>query len=257
MAYRFVLASDPGGSVTIPRVNGKGSGSTNGVFLSYRRDDVQGWAGRLSDSIKQDFGDAPLFFDRESIRPGDDFVDAIEGAVGSCAVLLALIGRGWLDARDGAGHRRLDDANDFVRLEIATALRRRIRVIPVLLGGAAIPAADALPADLQALARRQAHELSDSRWQSDVEVLFKILEESLGPRRSSAEADTPTIEVAEGLVLDAGAAGDIAGVKSEQPAAAPGGIRVAKGARIRNSNVGDIVGIKQQSSDRAKKPRPR
>ena len=177
----------------------------NGVFLSYRRDDVQGWAGRLSDSIKQNFGDAPLFFDRESIRPGDDFAATIDGAVGSCAMLLALIGRRWLDARDGAGRRRLDDPNDFVRLEIATALRRGIRVIPVLLGGAAIPAPDALPADLQALARKQAHELSDSRWQYDAEVLMKVLEQSLGPRRPSAEAEGAMIDVAEGLVLEAGA----------------------------------------------------
>ncbi|HMH49127.1 MAG TPA: toll/interleukin-1 receptor domain-containing protein [Candidatus Acidoferrum sp.] len=237
-------------------MNDKESGSANGVFLSYRRDDVQGWAGRLSDSIKQSFGDAPLFFDRESIRPGDDFVDALEGAVGSCAVLLALIGRGWLDARDGAGRRRLDDPNDFVRLEIATALRRRIRVIPVLLGGATIPAVDALPDDLQALARRQAHELSDSRWPSDVEVLFKILEESLGPRRSPAEDEAATIDVAEGLVVEGANVGDIAGIKSEEPVTKHGPIDVLKGGVIRNSNVGDIVGIKQQSSDRAKKPRP-
>src|SRR5262245_11257575 len=225
-----------------------------GVFLSYRRDDAQGWAGRLCDSIKRSFGDAPLFFDRESIRPGDDFAQAIDGAVGSCATLLALIGGRWLEARDAAGRRRLDDPHDFVRLEIAAALRREIRVIPVLLGGAAIPRPEALPADLQALARKQSHELSDSRWQYDVEVLMKVLEEALGPRRPAAEAESATIDVAEGLVLDGAEAGDVAGIKSEGPVKGPGGIRVAKGMKIRRSTVGDIVGIKQQSSGQAKTP---
>jgi hypothetical protein len=106
------------------------------IFLCYRRDDSGGYAGRLYDRLGQRFGHDNLFMDIDTIAPGLDFVEAIEKAVGTCDVLLAVIGRQWLTSTDSQGQRRLDNPEDFVRLEIVTALVRQIRVIPVLVGGA-------------------------------------------------------------------------------------------------------------------------
>jgi len=138
-----------------------------GVFISYRRDDTAGHAGRLFDTLVRRFGEPSVFMDLTDIAPGSDFVETLERAVGSCDVLLVLIGRDWLSA-DSQGRRRLEDPHDFIRREVATALTRNIPVMPVLLQGARMPTADELPQDLKALARRQAIELSESRWETDV-----------------------------------------------------------------------------------------
>jgi len=98
--------------------------------------------------------------------------------VGSCAALLAVIGPTWLKVADEAGLRRLDDPHDFVRIEIEAALKRSIRVVPVLVGGAAMPKVGELPRELESFVRRQAHELSDSRWDYDVQHLIDTLEKS-------------------------------------------------------------------------------
>jgi hypothetical protein len=146
------------------------------IFVSYRRDDARGDAGRLTDNLKLHFGDKQIFRDVEAIEAGVDFVEAINSAVSQCAVLLAIIGPNWLRLTDSQGRRRLDDPNDFVRLEIAAALQRNIRVVPVLVGGAVMPKAEDLPPGLETLARRQAHELSDGRWDFDVGQLIETLE---------------------------------------------------------------------------------
>ena len=109
------------------------------IFISYRRVDTPHVAGRLFDRLEARFGAGNIFMDVDSIDPGLDFAEAIERAVGSCDVLLALIGRHWSDIVDEQGRRRLDDPEDFVALEIRTALRRKIRVIPVLVDGAPPP----------------------------------------------------------------------------------------------------------------------
>lgn len=158
-----------------------------GIFLSYRRDDSGGHAGRLADDLKQAFAGDQVWRDIEAIEAGADFVDAIGKAVSSCSVLLAMIGPRWLEAKNSAGNRRLDDPSDFVRLEISAALERGVRVIPVLVGGAAMPAEPALPEVLRPLARRQAHELTDKRWDYDVGQLFGALEKLPGlSRRQTA-----------------------------------------------------------------------
>src|SRR4051812_46536330 len=115
--------------------------------------------------------------DIDAIEPGVDFGERIEEAVGSCDVVLALVGNQWLDARDGSGRRRLDDPADFVRVELAAGLARSgLRVIPVLVEGASMPGADALPDDLKPLARRNAFELSDARWRYDVGRLADVVD---------------------------------------------------------------------------------
>lgn len=136
------------------------------IFISYRRDDSGGWAGRLYDRLSQHFRRENVFMDIDTIEPGLDFVEVIEQAVGSCDALIALIGKQWLTITDAAGQRRLDNPEDFVRLEIAAALARNIRLIPALVQGARMPGSTDLPDVLKMLARRNAHEISDRRFHS-------------------------------------------------------------------------------------------
>lgn len=157
-----------------------------GIFISYRRMDSQSAAGRLADHLNEDLREVSIFRDVETIEPGVDFVEAIEKALASCAAMLVVIGPRWVNATDPAGKRRLDDPNDYTRLEVGTALKRNVRVIPVLVEGAVMPAADELPEDLKPLARRNAIELTDSRWSQDVQRLVASLERALGMGRRGA-----------------------------------------------------------------------
>jgi hypothetical protein len=145
------------------------------IFISYRREDAEGQAGRLFDDLTKHFGENAVFMDVAGIGAGRDFRRAIEEHVASCSVLLAMIGRNWIDAKDAAGRRRLEDPADFVRLETASALKRDIPVVPVLVQGAAIPRKEELPEDLAELAYRNGVELTHPRWDSDVQVLIKAL----------------------------------------------------------------------------------
>ncbi len=145
------------------------------IFISYRRNDSSGYAGRLYDRLRGHFGDQ-LFRDTEQLRPGDDWVSSLELAVARSDVLLALVGKDWLDQRDERGRRRLDDENDWVRIEIATALRRAIHVVPILLPGASPPVQEWLPDALKALASLPARRLAAERWEADVEDLIAYLQ---------------------------------------------------------------------------------
>jgi hypothetical protein len=124
------------------------------VFLCYRRDDSAGYAGRVQDRLAQEFGRDLLFMDVDAIPLGVNFATVLRNEVAKCEVLLAVIGPHWLDARDEAGTRRLDDPQDFVRIEIGAALHRNIPVIPILLDGAKVPKANQLPKDLEELSMR-------------------------------------------------------------------------------------------------------
>lgn len=145
------------------------------IFISYRREDTEGQAGRLFDDLSAHFGKDSVFMDVTGIAPGFDFRNAIDHEVSACDVFLAIIGKHWIDAIDESGNRRLDNPDDFVRLETATALKRDIPVVPVLVQGMRMPRADQLPTDLKALAWRNAVELTHARWGSDVELLIKAL----------------------------------------------------------------------------------
>src|SRR5215216_5422180 len=149
------------------------------VFISYRRDESAGYAGWIADSFDEYFGEDKVFRDIDSLEPGLDFSEAIERALESSEVLLAVIGKNWLTVTDAAGQRRLENPDDFVRVEIATALKRNMRVIPVLVQGASMPSADELPEDLAPLTRRNAFELHDSSWRDDIRQLITILDNVL------------------------------------------------------------------------------
>jgi TIR domain len=166
------------------------------IFISYRREDSGASAGRLHDRLREQFGHDNFFMDIDTIEPGLDFTAVIERTVASCDVLIALIGRQWLTSTDAAGQRRLDDPEDFVRREIATALRRNIRVIPVLIQDTSMPRAATLPDDLQPLTRRNAVDLSDMHFHRDADQLIVVLDRVLGvtPSPSSpAEAGSPHV----------------------------------------------------------------
>jgi hypothetical protein len=143
------------------------------IFISYRRADAS-WPGRwLTDRLVDQFGPGVVFQDVESIRPGDDFAAEIEAGIGSCSVLLAVIGPRWL-AEKSDGGRRIDDPQDWVRLEIETALSREVLIVPVLVDGARMPSASELPPSLKSLAGRQAVTLSPASF--DTRRLASVLE---------------------------------------------------------------------------------
>jgi hypothetical protein len=169
------------------------------IFISYRRADTSGYAGRLADDLAERVGRHRVFRDVQGIAAGSDYVAAIDHAIARSDVLLAVIGRTWLTETDAEGRRRLDDPQDLVRQEIAAALRRGCRVVPVLVEGARMPEAAELPGELAPLAARQAVELTDQSWDDDVTRLAIALR--AGRRRSLAWGAVALL-----LVLVAGAA---------------------------------------------------
>ncbi len=155
--------------------------NANRVFISYRRDDAAGYAGRLEEALEKRLGPRSVFRDMIDIAPGEDFVGAIRARLATAQSVLVLIGPRWAGG-DTAGQRRIDDTNDFVRLEVALALESGARVVPVLLPGAEMPLEADLPPPLKPLARRNALSLSDANWGADIGRLA----DSIGlPRRRS------------------------------------------------------------------------
>jgi hypothetical protein len=165
------------------------------IFLSYRREDAAAWAGRLRDSLTARFGRGSVFQDVEAVSPGEDFHDAIDAALARSDVALAVIGPSWLTVRNTDGQLRLLDPDDYVRRELVATVTRGTRLIPVLVGGAAMPPAARLPSELQALGTRQAITLRDETWQDDVERLVKALG-GKPPRRRAIVAATAIVVVA-------------------------------------------------------------
>jgi hypothetical protein len=154
-----------------------------GIFINYRRDDAPGVAGRLGDRLASSFSRSEIFMDVDAMKPGLDFVKQLDEQVSKCDVLLAIIGPGWLNATDDKGRRKLELARDYVRIELASALKRDIPVIPLLVNGAAMPSEDDLPDDLKSLANRHALDLRHTRFASDSEAIISALNGIL-PRRT-------------------------------------------------------------------------
>jgi len=155
------------------------------VFISYRRDDSAGHAGRVHDRLEREFGRDLLFMDVDSIPLGVNFVTALQEEVAKCGVLLAVIGRDWLKVRDKDGKRRLDNPDDFVRVEIAAALQRNIPVIPILLEGAKVPKANQLPKDLEELSVRNGLDVRHASFHNDMEKLIDGLKGQVDQAGSS------------------------------------------------------------------------
>jgi hypothetical protein len=153
-----------------------------GIFISYRRQESSYVAGRLYDRLADRFGADQVFIDVDTIEPGIDFTEAITHAVETCDMLLAIIGTGWLTAAGESGHRRLDDPDDIVRLEIEAALSRNVRLIPVLVEDAAMPKRQDLPPSLASLARRNAFTVRHASFRYDAERLITSIEGVIGLR---------------------------------------------------------------------------
>ena len=145
------------------------------VFISYRREDTEGQARALFQDLVARLGRDSVFMDVDSIGLGRDFRTVLQERLATCDVMLALIGRDWVDGKDKSGRRRLDNPGYFVRIEIAAALKRNIPVTPLLLHGAQMPTVEQLPEDLSDLPYRNGFELSHNRWDSDVQELVKRL----------------------------------------------------------------------------------
>lgn len=171
------------------------------IFINYRRDDEPGFVHALFPRLEAAFGRNRLFMDVEGyIAAGDDFVEVLDGQVAQCDVLLVIIGPRWLDAKDESGSRRLENPDDFVRIEIVAALTKKKRVIPVLVNNAQVPRGDRLPDDLKPLARRNAVRLAHERFAADCEGLIKELTSALQKAalsRGAQEAETVRSEQAE------------------------------------------------------------
>jgi len=155
--------------------------SSGRIFISYRRSDSADIAGRIYDRLIDKFGRGPIFKDVDSIPLGVDFKEYLDKKVSECNILLAVIGKHWLDASDASGKRRLEDASDFVRIEIESALQRGIPVIPLLVQGAQVPHEEHLPASLRKLVYRNGIPIRpDPDFHRDMDRLISALEKYIG-----------------------------------------------------------------------------
>lgn len=169
-----------------------------GVFVCYRREDTSPYARLLKLQLSARLPGTSVFLDQDCIEPGCDFAEAIGSALRSCSVLVALIGPRWLTALDEGGRRRFDDPDDCTRFEIRTALEHCDRVIPVLVEGATMPGRQQLPADLRALARLNALEMSCRRFEYDEGRLLAAIQRTLFPMTSLGDGEDASPSPARG-----------------------------------------------------------
>ncbi len=181
------------------------------IFINYRREDTSSNASRLYEWLSERYGDDQVFMDVDAIEPGLDWAEAIGRAVGSSDLLLALIGNEWLRELK----RRANEQDDFMRHELEAALRRDIRIIPVLVEGAKMPHAEDLPESLAALTRRQAFEVRDERFRFDKQELLKRVDRALGIQPEQQAATTVEPKPATAVPTAAPAAETDAAISEE------------------------------------------
>jgi hypothetical protein len=181
------------------------------IFICYRRDDAEGYAGRIYDRLHARFP-GRVFMDVTGINPGADFTRVIQDTVGSCGVLLAIIGKQWLTIKDEGDTPRIQKSDDYVRHEIATALYRNVPVIPVLVRDARMPGENTLPPDLASLSTRNALEISDTDFEHDalrliaaIEYLFRETRPAPLPVQPQKSKRTCLILAIVGIVVGGGA----------------------------------------------------
>ena len=214
------------------------------IFINYRRGDDAGFTGRLFDFLERSFATDQLFIDVDNIPAGADFTQVLEAQVAQCDVMLSVIGRGWLDARDEHGNRRLDQAADFVSIEIETALKLGKRVIPVLVNGADMPRPEILPVPLRPLSRRNAVRLTHERFRMDAQGLVHSVEAALRDVEAAAKAarDAALVEaqrMAQRMAQQASADAAIA-ARLATPGTAASEVPNVRDARDRASSAGGV-----------------
>jgi uracil-DNA glycosylase family 4 len=166
------------------------------IFINYRRQDSEGYAGRLYDHLLRHFDAEQVFMDVDSIPPGVDFVTFLDDAIAQCDVLLAVMGAQWEDVCESDGTRRLMLETDFVRVEIASALRQKKIVIPVLVGGGKMPSTANLPDDLKPLLRRNSFEVKHAQFAADVDRLADAIRRVASPKPLLTSAERAEKEAA-------------------------------------------------------------
>lgn len=175
---------------------------TKAIFVSYRRGDSAGYTGWLCEKLLQHWSHDQVFIDINGISLGDNFRERIKAAVESCDVLIPVIGRGWLTAQDARGKLRLGRSNDFVTIEIATALERDIFVMPVLVDGASMPDEEDLPEVLKKLACIHAISLRHESFNRDAQILIQALHERIPVVVSTTiSPNLPTAEPLSGPIV--------------------------------------------------------
>jgi Caspase domain/TIR domain len=155
-----------------------------GIFINYRREDAPGVAGRLFDRLATNYSRREMFMDVDAMKPGLNFVKQIDEQISKCDVVLAIIGPGWLNAVDDKGRRKIDKPRDYVRVELAAALKREIPVIPLLVNGTAMPSEDELPEELKSLPHRHSLELRHSRFSADSDAVIQAVGDIVPSRRA-------------------------------------------------------------------------
>lgn len=163
------------------------------IFVSYRQEDTSSEAGRITDWLDRHFGQDKVFRDITALKPGADYPRIIKQEIASIDALIAVIGPGWIDAKDKFGNRRLDDPADWVRLEIANALPRGILVIPVLVKGAAMPHEDQLPEDLRQLHTFTALPITERHWHAGIAELIDALDGVVAPQPAPPPPPPPPV----------------------------------------------------------------
>jgi TIR domain len=172
------------------------------IFISYRRDLSAGYVGRVFDRLEKEFGREQIFIDVDSIEFGVRFRDAILGSIGECAVFLAALGPNWMDAKDEHGNRRLEDPNDYVRMEVAAGLDRakedEVKFVPIMIEGASAPRVDLLPTDLATLPTFHGLVVRHATFHSDIERLIRQLRTIRSPE---ADVDAEIVSSSRKLRL--------------------------------------------------------
>ncbi|MGO9744271.1 MAG: toll/interleukin-1 receptor domain-containing protein [Roseiarcus sp.] len=220
-----------------------------GIFVSYRREDSAGFAGRLYDRLTTRLDRDHVFIDVDNIEPGVDFVEVLSERVGACDVLVAVIGKNWLSCLDASGRRRLDDPHDFVRVEIEAALQRSIRVIPALVDGATMPREDELPGGLKPLSRRNAIEISHTRFDMDADRLARALAQ-VEEARKKREAEEAARRAKEQEEREASAEAAARGAEQRRRAAEIEAARVAREERRK----GEAEGVAEAPASESPEP---
>jgi hypothetical protein len=192
-AGKIMRCRDVGTTVTtgevVTELTGVGT-PTWELFIAYRQADARGHAGRVGERLISYFGSGQVFKDIEALPIGVDFIDFVREKLQRTHVMVVVIGPNWIK------DQRLHNPEDLHREEIRTAIERGVHLVPVLVDGASMPRKEELPEDIQPLVRRNAVEITDTRWDYDVGRLVKTVEEMLaGSPRLSATARTSSRRV--------------------------------------------------------------
>lgn len=173
-------------------------GAKSTIILSYRREDSAGVTGRIFDRLAQEFGTDRVFMDIDSMPAGVDFHDHLQKILADCGALLVVIGKGWRSQRKGQA-ARIMDPDDWVRIEVETALERAIPVVPLLIEGASLPSRDQLPESLWPLLRRNALPVDSGRdFHAQLSRLVRDLRLQLDPAGSA-----PAVRAAGSSAMEA------------------------------------------------------